>query len=534
MLAIFVTHKLLSSIFTYVNSRTEDRFRLAFPGLGCGLDEALRKIEFASTMASTEASAGCGLEDSQFSNMSFQECLSSLPPELKRDILSFTLGYNVAFYPNKWSELTDLMATAQPIAEDTMKEIFEPKPPTSGDSPFLSAPLDIRNLIFDYILPNPKVTVHPRVFTRHHGKVLHWDSIDTLSLLTTNRQLNEEISHRLYQETIFRLNISPEGIKILHHPIMPLDINGYYVDIMSVGDVFKRPNAPHGFNNMRHLELALYGSESTADWKGDFLVLRSLVQYLVDVRKQAPLFSLTIYLADSTWGPSHYWLDPMTNNPRMSPFHDLSIIEAITQPLEKFRKINQVKVNYTLTSRHHTGNAVLQDWEKRFTTLLCSETPYVTPPNARLQNEQMHDALVNYRYQKRFGGKLGDGLKTDGDVSGEIKAEGDMAKAEEPESGRESANEDKPEVQYLKESLNQKHSASYDANQEKVIVPPTRDSTPMGKRQGSQRTDEDCVERVSNVVDSAVNHDIAGCTQATTSSTAATKTLAKRASVGQE
>ncbi|KAF2234126.1 hypothetical protein EV356DRAFT_502770 [Viridothelium virens] len=241
--------------------------------------------------------------------------------------------------------------------------------------------------------------------------------------------MNQEVGNQIYRRTIFGVKVSPEGIQILHHAKMPLNVNGYNIEIKTVGDIFTHPNTPTGFNNMRRLEFHLEPSETVKDWKNECLAIRKFLMCLVEIRGTVPLNELKIHFCGSKHGSFDYWWDSEANALRNSPFHNTSMIEWVAQPLEDLRGIQRIPyVDYPSIPSPY-GKGLTRLWKERFTACVCSHEPPATlSVEASRQHEQLNGSLIDFLHPERVRGEI---EAEEDDVSAEILAEGGVTDDEE-------------------------------------------------------------------------------------------------------
>ncbi|KAI9692134.1 MAG: hypothetical protein M1822_006364 [Bathelium mastoideum] len=343
---------------------------------------------------------------------SLRKWLEETNEATKLRILSFTIGRRLKHLPSSRVELVNM----GPPPEQPASSL-----PANELSKFLSIPFDVRRLIYYEVLPEPKIMAQPRVRKPTATRVGH----DTLSLLTVNKKISEEVTHVLYQETIFRMDVTASGIAFLHHPLMPVDIDGYNIDIHVTGDVFMRPNMPHGFNNIRHLDIAISGADSGTDWKFNTVILRAILHCLVDIRGNAPLNTLKITLSDSDSSPDNCWWDSYATALKMAPFFNTTVLDFITQPLRKLRNVQHVEIDCTkAVPERNWRDDEIREWQQGFIALSCSDLPQIDDPELDLVIQKIQDTVILWQSEHGpEGGGRSNGEEDDKDISGEIIAE---------------------------------------------------------------------------------------------------------------
>ncbi|KAL9093965.1 MAG: hypothetical protein Q9165_003635 [Trypethelium subeluteriae] len=317
-----------------------------------------------------------------------------------------------------------MLLAQEPLTEGHPQEsVYEghpaSTPPLDGASPFLAVPVEVRLLVFDYILPDPREIVLPKISKRLIRPQRRAGS-DTVNLLMVSKEIHHEVGDQIYQRTKFGVKISPEGMQILHHSNMPLEVDGHRVGIKTNGDTFARPNTPTGFNNMRHLILHLEPSATVENRKMECQAIRKSLQCLVEIRGSAPLNELEIHFCGSKDGSFDYWWNSEANALRTSPIHAMSMIERVTQPLEDLRQIQRTPYIDIPSMPSAYGKDLTYYWQERFASLLCSSTPPETP-SAVVKSREGHfdESYIRFHCQKRFGVEA----KVVEDVSAEILAE---------------------------------------------------------------------------------------------------------------
>ncbi|KAI9708339.1 MAG: hypothetical protein M1820_004043 [Bogoriella megaspora] len=369
-----------------------------------------------------------------FGELSIMDCIKSLPYEIKCKVLSHFLGFEITrlpFSPRGLVNMVPIDTLPTPIRVPEGHHSAS-TPPANGGHPLLALPAEIKRRIFSYLLPDSKkVIAKPRKEGERPQPTQR--GRETLNLLVLSVDLYNHVADTLYQDTIFRVRVTPRGMYILHYPLMKLDFEGYSIALDTDAPVIRHPNSVSGFNNMQHLDIALWGSPpANGDWKDECLALYFVVQYLVDIRLAAknyvPLTTLTITFLSVSKAHS-YWWDDRANSLRVSAFHDLSMVEMITLPLLQLHGISRVNFSFTdAIPIYQQNHPDLNLWKSKLVSAVTSPKPRDMTRDELLRKSQLQDALISWRYEKKFGGSA---LKDDTDESDNILAEAELLEHEE-------------------------------------------------------------------------------------------------------
>ncbi|KAL2351498.1 hypothetical protein BJ546DRAFT_271533 [Cryomyces antarcticus] len=286
-------------------------------------------------------------------------------------------------------------------------------PPADGSSPFLSLPGEIHRMIFSYLIPSketvfrpcpPKKLAEPSEAAERTGKK---SPGDTMNLMLVNKQLSALISHYIYEERAFALDVHEDGIDFLNAPRTPFNLPelGFGAPFPSTSTTkFLASNANFGLRRVKHLIVTIHGANASVRHADVWMhatveAVCTLLAAEHESRSQDPLKSLTVVVLEKTkvvtvttnppqainnintnapiyyggifinpvtlnppGGPppppttnsanrtttvttENYWFNPLTAAPRASTFHPFTTLELVLRPFATLTNIRSVAVD---------------------------------------------------------------------------------------------------------------------------------------------------------------------------------------------
>ena len=289
------------------------------------------------------------------------------------------------------------------------------RPPMDGSSPLMSLPTEVRRNILVAFLPAKDKLVIPSFNGNSQST--------TCDLLVLNRKISHEITHVLYEERTFVINIHEGlysgGVSFLNSGLQRLRYSRSFNN--SHFKRFEGEKERFGFNRLKRIEVVIHPcrdmrSRTTRhDPMLTYFTIVTMLKLLRNDKNRSELNYLKIRFAEHTsvylWEesgrptdmqPVQYWWNPDIPAPRQTSIHGISNVELILRGFAGLDKVHNIIIEPPCRLREHPETVA-------FITKLSNALSHDIDRTALIDDdlehklEVAHDALDDFIFQNKFG-----------------------------------------------------------------------------------------------------------------------------------